>query len=179
MQSASTVCHDVIAGATQPTTTSTTAAAATAITAPAIPVTIEVVFVQASALRKGGYLMVKGKPCKITEMTTHKTGKHGGAKINFTAIGILDGKKREMIAGSKERVDCPVLPAQSKGDTKDTTAEHVTALPSKSELKAQRKAVAAGRLAARKARKQAEAAAGADADAAAGPQNAKSGSHDE
>lgn len=39
---------------------------------------------QCSALRKNGHVLLKGKPCKIVEMSTSKTGKHGHAKV--TAI---------------------------------------------------------------------------------------------
>ena len=39
---------------------------------------------QCSALRKNGYVVLKQKPCKIVEMSTSKTGKHGHAKVlNF------------------------------------------------------------------------------------------------
>ena len=39
---------------------------------------------QCSALRKNGYVMLKERPCKIMEMSTSKTGKHGHAKVeNF------------------------------------------------------------------------------------------------
>ena len=38
---------------------------------------------QCSALRKNGHVLLKGKPCKIVEMTTSKTGKHGHAKVGL------------------------------------------------------------------------------------------------
>jgi len=43
---------------------------------------------QCSALRKNGFVVVKGRPCKIVEMTTSKTGKHGHAKVYFILIQI-------------------------------------------------------------------------------------------
>jgi len=40
--------------------------------------------VQCSSLRKNGFVMIKQRPCKIMEMSTSKTGKHGHAKVNIT-----------------------------------------------------------------------------------------------
>lgn len=39
--------------------------------------------VQCSSLRKNGFVMLKARPCKIMEMSTSKTGKHGHAKVSF------------------------------------------------------------------------------------------------
>ena len=38
---------------------------------------------QCSALRKNGYVVIKSRPCKIVEMSTSKTGKHGHAKVCY------------------------------------------------------------------------------------------------
>lgn len=43
---------------------------------------------QCSSLRKNGHVMIKDKPCKIVEMSTSKTGKHGHAKVNTFNINI-------------------------------------------------------------------------------------------
>ena len=63
---------------------------------------------QASAFRKGGLIVLKGEPCKILDMKTHKTGKHGHAKINFTGMGIFDGKKYEELQSATHNVPEPV-----------------------------------------------------------------------
>ena len=41
---------------------------------------------QCSALRKNGHVMIKSRPCKIVEMSTSKTGKHGHAKVSIYYI---------------------------------------------------------------------------------------------
>ena len=62
---------------------------------------------QASACRKGGFLMIKDRACKIVDMSTSKTGKHGHAKCKFMALDIFDGSKHEMIESSTHNVNIP------------------------------------------------------------------------
>merc|ERR1712146_95963 len=62
-----------------------------------------------SALRKGGYVCVKGHPCQVVDMSTSKTGKHGSAKVNFTAIDIFTNKKYEDMSPATANVDVPVV----------------------------------------------------------------------
>jgi len=62
---------------------------------------------QCSALRKNGYVLMKGHPCKIVDMSTSKTGKHGHAKVNMTGIDIFDGKKYEDMSPSTHNMEVP------------------------------------------------------------------------
>merc|ERR1712226_359642 len=62
---------------------------------------------QCSALRKGGFVMIKGRPCKIVDMSTSKTGKHGHAKVHMVALDIFTGKKLEELSPSTHNMEVP------------------------------------------------------------------------
>merc|ERR1712087_934503 len=66
-----------------------------------------VVPVQAGSIRKGGHIVIKGRPCKVVDVSTSKTGKHGHAKCNFTALDIFTSKKMEDLQPSSHNCDVP------------------------------------------------------------------------
>lgn len=62
---------------------------------------------EAGALRKGGHVLLKGHPCKISEISISKTGKHGHAKANIVGIDILTNKKYEDMCPTSHNMDVP------------------------------------------------------------------------
>jgi len=60
-------------------------------------------------IRKGGYIMIKGHPCKVSDVSTSKTGKHGHAKCHFVAIDIFTGKKMEDLVPASHTTMVPFV----------------------------------------------------------------------
>eukprot|EP01025_Chloroclados_australasicus_P017637 TRINITY_DN189_c0_g1_i1.p3 TRINITY_DN189_c0_g1~~TRINITY_DN189_c0_g1_i1.p3 ORF type:complete len:163 (+),score=26.86 TRINITY_DN189_c0_g1_i1:198-686(+) len=64
---------------------------------------------EAGSIRKGGYMSMKGRPCKVVDVSTSKTGKHGHAKCNFTAVDIFTAQKYSEILPGHASVDVPLV----------------------------------------------------------------------
>jgi len=54
-------------------------------------------------------MVIKDKPCKVTAVSTSKTGKHGHAKCNFTALDIFTNKKYEDIIPATHNAHIPFV----------------------------------------------------------------------
>ena len=65
--------------------------------------------IEAGQIRKGGYIMIKERPCKVSEVTSSKTGKHGHAKCHFVAIDIFSGKKMEDLVPAGHTTSVPFV----------------------------------------------------------------------
>ena len=59
------------------------------------------------SIKKGGYMVFQGRPCKVVGYTTAKTGKHGHAKASITGIDIFTGKKYEDSVPTSHNVEVP------------------------------------------------------------------------
>jgi len=64
---------------------------------------------QASAVRKGGHVMLKDHPCKIQELSTSKTGKHGHAKVKMVGICVLTDKKYQELYSASHNCYEPIV----------------------------------------------------------------------
>ena len=60
-------------------------------------------------LKPGSLIMIKGFPCKVTECTTAKPGKHGSAKVILKGKDILSNKVYECTYHAGDMVDAPIV----------------------------------------------------------------------
>lgn len=68
--------------------------------------------VKAGSCKKGVHVMLKGNPCKVIDVSTSKTGKHGHAKINITGVDIFSGKKYQESSPTSHNLMQPVITKQ-------------------------------------------------------------------
>jgi translation initiation factor 5A len=61
------------------------------------------------SLKKGDTLLIDGAPCKITTLQISRPGKHGHAKVNLMGVGVIDGKKRNLIMPGHDKVEIPIV----------------------------------------------------------------------
>ncbi len=61
------------------------------------------------SLQKGSYIVIDGNACKVVSTATSRPGKHGHAKVNMMAVGILDGKKRNLVLPGHDNVEVPII----------------------------------------------------------------------
>lgn len=69
--------------------------------------------VSATHLKKGSYVIIDGVACKVVDTKYSKPGKHGHAKINLTAVGLIDNKKRNTVMPGHENVEVPIISKKS------------------------------------------------------------------
>jgi translation initiation factor 5A len=65
--------------------------------------------VDMNSLKVNGYVLVDGVACRIVDIKHSKTGKHGHAKARVAAVGLLDGRRREIIKPSDAKAEVPII----------------------------------------------------------------------
>ena len=66
-------------------------------------------FTTMNELHIGHCMIIKEKPCKITELNISKTGKHGCAKAVVTGKDIFTDKKYTCTFATSDKVQVPVI----------------------------------------------------------------------
>jgi translation initiation factor 5A len=69
--------------------------------------------VQATSVKEGAFVVFDGHACKVVSADTSKSGKHGHAKVRLVAIGLIDGKKRDVVLPGHENVEVPIIEKKS------------------------------------------------------------------
>lgn len=67
---------------------------------------------QAGSIKKGGFCMLKGKPCRVVDYSTSKTGKHGHAKAHIVGLDIFTNKKYEDMCPTSHNMEVPIVTRQ-------------------------------------------------------------------
>lgn len=62
-----------------------------------------------SSLKKGSYVVIEGAACIVQDTSTSRPGKHGHAKTRVVAVGMVDGKKRDVVMPGHDNVDVPII----------------------------------------------------------------------
>jgi translation initiation factor 5A len=61
------------------------------------------------SLQKGSYVVIEGVACKVSSTQTSRPGKHGHAKVRMDAVGLIDGKKRVVVAPGHDNAEVPIV----------------------------------------------------------------------
>lgn len=64
--------------------------------------------VDVSTIQKGSYMVIDGEACKVTNVQVSRPGKHGHAKFRIEAVGLIDGKKRDVVM-PHQSVEVPII----------------------------------------------------------------------
>ncbi len=65
--------------------------------------------VSVGSLKKGNYVIVDGAACVVSDTQVSRPGKHGHAKVRLTAVGIIDGRKRQIVMPGHDHIDVPII----------------------------------------------------------------------
>lgn len=63
----------------------------------------------AGSMQKGQYVIIDGVASIVSDVAISRPGKHGHAKVNLSAVGMLDGKKRNMVVPGHDHLEVPII----------------------------------------------------------------------
>jgi len=54
-------------------------------------------------------VVIDEEPCKVLDVTTSVSGKHGGAKARLEAVGLFDNKRRSVVKPADAEMEVPII----------------------------------------------------------------------
>jgi translation initiation factor 5A len=63
-------------------------------------------------LKKGGYVLLEGRPCRVVDIAKSKTGKHGHAKASIAGTDLFTGRRYEAHLPTSHDIEVPVVERQ-------------------------------------------------------------------
>ena len=60
-------------------------------------------------LRKDGYVIIEGRPCRVVDIQKFKIGKHGHAKAKIAGSDIFTGRRYETMLPSSHDIEVPFV----------------------------------------------------------------------
>lgn len=60
-------------------------------------------------LRPGKFCVIDDEPCRVLDVVTSTSGKHGGAKARLEAIGIFDNRRRSIVKPADTEIEVPIV----------------------------------------------------------------------
>jgi len=69
----------------------------------------EITLKSIGTLQKGNYIIIDGAACVVSSTQTSRPGKHGHAKVRMQAVGMIDGRKREIVMPGHDKVEVPII----------------------------------------------------------------------
>jgi len=61
------------------------------------------------SLQIGNYIIIDGAACTVSNMQVSRPGKHGHAKVRLDAVGIVDGRKRQIVMPGHDEIEVPII----------------------------------------------------------------------
>ena len=66
-------------------------------------------FMQVGHFKEGSFILIDGFVCQVKSTEKSKPGKHGAAKARITAIGVFDDSKRQLLKGTGDEHEVPII----------------------------------------------------------------------
>ncbi|KAH0795138.1 Eukaryotic translation initiation factor 5A [Histomonas meleagridis] len=73
---------------------------------------LESTSIPVNKLKKGGYVLLEGRPCRVVDIAKSKTGKHGHAKANIAGTDIFTGRRYEAHLPTSHDIEVPFVQRQ-------------------------------------------------------------------